>query len=92
MLAEGASELVVSVGREGKTSGRLIDPKRRPHAAAMARKLAEPAGQAAYRKRKWSHDQAGSVAAQALHGRVSAQTRPTSLAPAWIWGFCCPDS
>lgn len=52
-LAEGASELVVSVGREGKTSGRPIDPRRRPHTAAMARKLAEPAGQAAYRKRKW---------------------------------------
>jgi transposase len=52
-LAGGPTELVVSIGREGKVAGRPVDPKRRPHTAAMAQRLRDPRGQAAYRKRKW---------------------------------------
>jgi hypothetical protein len=52
-LADGPTELVVSVGREGKTAGRRSSPKRRPQTAAMTQRLRAPAGQAVYRKRKW---------------------------------------
>jgi transposase len=45
-------ELVVAVGREGKSPLRF-DPKRSPHTAAMAAKLRTDEGKAAYRRRKW---------------------------------------
>ena len=40
------------MGREGKRCAQ-IDALTQPHTAAMAAKLQTPAGQAAYRRRKW---------------------------------------
>ena len=51
-LKEHPTELVVAIGREGKTQ-RVIDPKRRPFTAAMAEKLQTEPAQLAYRRRKW---------------------------------------
>ena len=51
-LADCATELVVSLGREGKQQLRF-DPERSPHTALMAQKLRSEHGKAAYRKRKW---------------------------------------
>ena len=51
-LADCATELVVSLGREGKQQLRF-DPERSPHTALMAQKLQSEHGKAAYRKRKW---------------------------------------
>ena len=51
-LADCATELVVSLGREGKQQLRF-DPERSPHTALMAEKLQSEHGKAAYRKRKW---------------------------------------
>ena len=51
-LADCATELVVSLGREGKQHLRF-DPERSPYTALMAEKLQSDQGKAAYRKRKW---------------------------------------
>lgn len=51
-LADCGCDLVVAVGREGKTPLRF-DPRRSPHTAAMAAKLQTEHGKAAYRRRKW---------------------------------------
>lgn len=51
-LADCGTELVVSLGREGKQQLRF-DPERSPHTALMAEKLQSNQGKAAYRKRKW---------------------------------------
>jgi IS5 family transposase len=51
-LADCATELVVSLGREGKQQLRF-DPERSPHTALMAEKLQSKHGKASYRKRKW---------------------------------------
>ena len=51
-LAECGTELVVSLGREGKQQLRF-DPERSPYTALMAQKLQSEPGKAAYRKRKW---------------------------------------
>jgi len=51
-LAGCGTELVVSLGREGKQQLRF-DPERSPHTALMAEKLQSDQGKAAYRKRKW---------------------------------------
>lgn len=51
-LAGCATELVVSLGREGKQHLRF-DPGRSPYTALMADKLQSDQGKAAYRKRKW---------------------------------------
>jgi len=51
-LADCGTELVVSLGREGKQQLR-VDPERSPHTALMAAKLQSEQGKAAYRKRKW---------------------------------------
>jgi transposase len=51
-LADCGTELVVSLGREGKQQLRF-DPERSPHTALMAEKLQSDHGKAAYRKRKW---------------------------------------
>lgn len=51
-FAGGETELVVSIGREGKTQ-LAFHADRKPHSALMAAKLRTPEGQAAYRKRKW---------------------------------------
>jgi transposase len=51
-LADCATELVVSLGREGKQQLRF-DPERSPYTALMAEKLQSDHGKAAYRKRKW---------------------------------------
>ena len=51
-LADCGTELVVSLGREGKQQLRF-DPERSPHTALMAEKLQSEHGKAAYRKRKW---------------------------------------
>lgn len=48
----GETELVVSIGREGKTQ-LAFHADRKPHSALMAEKLRTPAGKTAYRKRKW---------------------------------------
>jgi transposase len=45
-------ELVVALGREGKSQARL-DADTHPHTAAMAAKLQTDEGQTAYRRRKW---------------------------------------
>jgi transposase len=50
-LAQHPTELVVALGREGRDALK-IDPKRYPHTAAMADKLASQEGEAAYRRRK----------------------------------------
>ena len=51
-LSEGDTDVLVSMGREGKQQVRF-KADRKPHSAAMAAKLRTPEGQAAYRKRKW---------------------------------------
>ena len=51
-LAGGETELLVSLGREGKQQVRFY-AERKPLHAAMAAKLRTPEGRAAYRKRKW---------------------------------------
>ena len=51
-LTDCGTELVVSLGREGKQQLRF-DPERSPHTALMAEKLQSDQGKAAYRKRKW---------------------------------------
>ena len=51
-LADCGTELVVSLGREGKQQLRF-DPERSPHTALMAEKLQGKHGKASYRKRKW---------------------------------------
>lgn len=51
-LADCGTELVVSLGREGKQQLRF-DPERSPYTALMAEKLQSEQGKAAYRKRKW---------------------------------------
>ena len=51
-LADCGTELVVSLGREGKQQLRF-DPERSPYTALMAEKLQGKHGKAAYRKRKW---------------------------------------
>jgi transposase len=50
--ANGAIELIVALGREGKLQLQF-DPERSPHTAAMAAKLQTDQGRSAYRKRKW---------------------------------------
>jgi hypothetical protein len=50
--ADGPTELVVALGREGKQQLHF-DPANKPHTAAMAVKLQSEEGKAAYRKRKW---------------------------------------
>jgi transposase len=45
-------ELVVALGREGKSQAQ-VDADTCPHTAAMAAKLQTDAGRAAYRRRKW---------------------------------------
>jgi transposase len=51
-LADGRTEVIVSLGREGKAVAKL-DPVRLPHTAAMALKLQTERARATYRKRKW---------------------------------------
>jgi transposase len=51
-LADGPTDLVVAIGREGKEQ-LPFHADRKPYSAAMATKLRSPEGQAAYRKRKW---------------------------------------
>ena len=51
-LAGGPTEVVVSVGREGKQPLHF-HADRNPHTAAMVAKLQSSPGKAAYRKRKW---------------------------------------
>jgi hypothetical protein len=51
-LAEGGTEVIVSLGREGKAVAKL-DSDRSPHTTAMAAKLQTEPARAAYRKRKW---------------------------------------
>jgi hypothetical protein len=51
-LADCGTELVVSLGREGKQQ-LAFDPERKPYTALMAQKLQSDQGKAAYRKRKW---------------------------------------
>jgi transposase len=51
-LSDHPSELIVALGRTGKTEV-TIDSKKRPLCAAMAEKFKSATTQAAYRKRKW---------------------------------------
>jgi transposase len=51
-FADGPTELVVALGREGKRQLHF-DPAGKPHTAEMAVKLQSEHGKAAYRKRKW---------------------------------------
>lgn len=51
-LATGDTDVLVSLGREGKQQVRFYAERKLQH-AAMAAKLKTPEGQAAYRKRKW---------------------------------------
>ena len=51
-LAHGETEVVVSMGREGKQQVKFHHD-RKPYSAAMAAKLRSDAGKQAYRKRKW---------------------------------------
>ncbi len=51
-LAGGDTEVLVSMGREGKNQLKF-HADRKPYSALMAAKLTSPQGQAAYRKRKW---------------------------------------
>lgn len=51
-LADGACEVIVALGREGKAQ-LAVDAERMPHTAAMAHKLQTEAGRRAYAKRKW---------------------------------------
>ena len=47
------TELVIALGREGKTFVKPRDAKRYPHTVAMAGKLETEQGKLDYRKRKW---------------------------------------
>ena len=51
-LAHGATQVLVSMGREGKQQLNF-HADRKPYSAHMANKLRSSEGQAAYRKRKW---------------------------------------
>ena len=51
-LADGPTEVLVSMGREGKTQVKF-HADRQPYSALMAAKVRSAEGQAAYRKRKW---------------------------------------
>jgi len=51
-LADCGTELVVSLGREGKQQLRF-NRQNNPHTAGMAAKLQTEEGKAAYRRRKW---------------------------------------
>jgi transposase len=51
-LKDHPSELIVALGREGKQQ-LAIDPRTRPHTAAMAQKFTTDATRTAYRCRKW---------------------------------------
>ena len=51
-LSKGETDVLVSLGGEGKQQVRFY-AQRKPRHAAMAAKLRSPDGQAAYRKRKW---------------------------------------
>jgi transposase len=51
-LSTSSTDVLVSLGREGKQQVRFY-AERKPQHAAMAEKLRSPEGQAAYRKRKW---------------------------------------
>ena len=51
-LADGETEVLVSLGREGKQQLAFY-AERNPHTADMAARLQSAEGQAAYRKRKW---------------------------------------
>lgn len=51
-LQDHPAELIVALGREGKSDA-AIDATKRPLCAAMAEKFKSAATQAAYRKRKW---------------------------------------
>jgi transposase len=51
-LAASESDIVVSMGREGRQQVKFY-PERNPYSAAMAAKVRSDAGQRAYRKRKW---------------------------------------
>jgi transposase len=51
-LADGPTELVVALGREGKQQLHF-NPAGKPHTAQMAAKLQTDQGKHAYRKRKW---------------------------------------
>ena len=51
-LRDHPSELIVALGRTGKTET-MVDPNKRPLCAAMAEKFKSATTQAAYRKRKW---------------------------------------
>lgn len=51
-LAGGETEVVVSIGRGGKTQ-LAFHADRNPYSALMAAKLQSSEGKAAYRKRKW---------------------------------------
>ena len=51
-LRDHPSELIVALGRTGKTDV-AVDPKKRPLCAAMAEKFKSATVQEAYRKRKW---------------------------------------
>ena len=48
-----ATELVIALGREGKTLAKPRDVKRYPHTTAMAAKFETEQCKADYRKRKW---------------------------------------
>jgi transposase len=51
-LADGETEILVSMGREGKQQVKFHHD-RKPYSAAMAAKVRTDAGKQAYRKRKW---------------------------------------
>jgi hypothetical protein len=51
-LAASESDIVVSMGREGRQQVKFY-PERNPYSAAMAAKVRSDAGQRAYRNRKW---------------------------------------
>lgn len=51
-LANGKTDIVVSMGREGKQQVKF-NHDRNPYSAAMAAKVHSDAGKQAYRKRKW---------------------------------------
>ena len=51
-LAYGPTEVLVSMGREGKSQLKF-HAERKPYSALMATKVRSAEGQAAYRKRKW---------------------------------------
>ena len=50
---QGATELVIALGREGKELVKPRDARRYPHTVAMAAKFETAQGKLDYRKRKW---------------------------------------